>query len=114
MFDSGTDRMITGRYQIPADAPHSRANRGYTVGRVESAQGLQWYSQANRAAYNLARSAGRAYETLSFTSTADPRHDTWEIIDALGNRWLETSWSLELRSGGAMNHNMRRTTYAVV
>jgi len=113
VFDSGTDRMILGRYQVPADAPHSFANRGYRVGHVESAQGLQWYSQANRAAYNLARSAGRAYELLQFESTLDPRHDTLDIVPALGSVWLETAHQMELRSGGRHAHTLRRTSYAV-
>jgi hypothetical protein len=112
VFDSGTDRLRTGRYQLPATAPHSFANRGFRIGLVESVQGLATQAQADKAARNLARSGGHAYEWLSFSSTADPRHDTWEVIDAFGQRWLETAWTLELRSGGPMTHTMRRTSYA--
>ena len=113
VFDSGTDRIIAGRYQLPVSAPHSFARRGFRVGLVESIQGLATQAQANKAALNLARTRSGAYEWLSFTSTADPRHDTWDVIEAFGQRWLETSWTLELRSGGLMTHTMRRVTYAV-
>lgn len=113
VFDSGTSRMVLGRYQLPTSAPHSFANRGYRIGFAENVQGLTSQAQANKAAVNLARTRSVAFEWLTFTSTADPRHDTWDVVDAFGQRWLETGWSLELRSGGAMSHTMRRTTYAV-
>lgn len=111
VFDSGTNRLKVGRHEIPASAAHSFANRGYRMAVVESVQGLETQAQANKAAKDLARSKSVAYEWLSFNSTADPRHDTYDIVDAFDKRWLETSWSLELRSGGAMKHTLRRTHY---
>ena len=76
-------------------------------------QGLATQAQANKGAVNLARTRSVAFEWLTFTSTADPRHDTWDVVEAFGKRWLETSWSLELRSGGPMAHTMRRVSYAL-
>lgn len=111
VFDSGTDRLRVGRYQLPASAPHSFANRGFRVGLVESVQGLESQAQADKAARNLARTRSVSFEWLAFASTADPRHDTYDVVEALGARWLETSWSLELRSGGSMAHTLRRTSY---
>jgi hypothetical protein len=113
VYDSGTDRIRSGRYDIPASAPHSYANRGFEIAEVESVQGIDNQTLANRAARNLARSK-QAFEWLSFNSTADPRHETLDVIDAFGKRWLETAWSLELRSGGAMQHTMKRVTYATL
>ena len=113
VFDSGTSGMRTGRYTVPSSAPHSFANRGYHVGLVESVQGMATQAQANLAAKNLAVSKSVAYEWLNFQSTADPRHETYDIIDAFGKRWLETSWSLELKSGGSMSHTLRRVSYEV-
>jgi hypothetical protein len=113
VFDSATEQIRTGRYQIPAQAPHSFANRGFRIGLVESVQGISTQAQANKAAINLARSRAVAYEWLSFTSTLDPRHETWDVVPAFGQRWLETSWGMTLRSGGAMTHNMRRVSYGL-
>jgi hypothetical protein len=113
VFDSGTSSLKTGRYVIPSSAPHSYANRGYHVGLVESVQGMATQAQANNAAKNLARSKSLAYEWLNFQSTADPRHETYDIVDAFGQRWLETAWSLELKSGGTMSHTLRRVEYEV-
>lgn len=113
VFDSGTDRLRSGTYEIPASAPHSFANRGFRIARVESVQGLGNQTIANRAAQNLARNS-EAFEWLTFNTTADPRHETLDVIEAFGVRWLETSWSLELRSGGPMQHTMKRVTYDVV
>lgn len=112
LFDSGTDRLVAGRYELPASAPHSFANRGWRLGVVESAQGLATQDQANSGARALARKSD-VYEHLTFSSTLDPRHDTYDVIDAFGQRWLEVSWTMELRSGGTMEHNLRRVSYDV-
>jgi hypothetical protein len=111
VFDSATEQIRTGRYQLPATAPHSFANRGFRVGLVESVQGIGTQAQANKAALNLARTRSVAYEWLSFTSTLDPRHETFDVVSAFDQVWLETTWSMELRSGGAMAHTMRRVSY---
>jgi hypothetical protein len=111
--DSGTDRLRIGRFQVPASARHSFANRGYRVGKVESAQGGESQAQLNQAALKLARSQGQAIEVLQFTSTADPRHDTFDVVPALGETWLERAWRLECRSGGPHTHTLERATYAV-
>jgi hypothetical protein len=113
VFDSATDQIRAGRYQLPASAPHSFANRGFRIGLTESVQGLSSQALADKAAANLARTHSVAYEWLTFSSTADPRHETWDVIDAFDQRWLETSWSMELRSGGPMIHTLRRTAYAL-
>ena len=113
VFDSGTDRLRLGRYLLPASAPHSFANRGFRLGLTENVQGLASQAQADKSAVNLARTRSIAFEWLNFTSTADPRHDTYEVVHAFGERWLETAWTLELRSGGAMTHTMRRVSYAL-
>jgi len=113
VYDSGSDRLRSGTYEIPSSAPHSFAKRGFRIAKVESVQGLSNQTIANQAARNLARS-GDAFEWLTFSSTADPRHETLDVIEAFGERWLETAWTLELRSGGAMQHTMKRVTYDVV
>jgi hypothetical protein len=80
---------------------------------VESTQGIETQALASRAARNLARNSD-AFEWVTFNSTADPRHETHDVIEAFGERWLETSWSIELRSGGPMQHTMKRVTYDIV
>jgi hypothetical protein len=113
VYDSGTDRLRSGTYELPSSAPHSFANRGFRIARVESTQGIETQALASRAARNLARNSD-AFEWVTFNSTADPRHETHDVIEAFGERWLETSWSIELRSGGPMQHTMKRVTYDIV
>lgn len=113
VFDSGTDRLRVGRFAVPASAPHSFQNRGFRVAKSENVQGLSSQALADKAARNLARSSD-AFEWLTFSSTLDPRHDTYDVLEAFSQRWLETSWAMELRSGGAMTHTMKRVTYDVV
>ncbi len=109
--DSGTDRLRVGRYQIPASAEHSYANRGFRIGAVEQVQGLGTQAQADEAAKKMVATEGLVYATCQFSSTADPRHDVYDIVEILGQRWLETAWSMKLESGAPMDHTLRRTIY---
>lgn len=110
-FTSGTDRLTVGRYQVPASAPHSFAKRGFRIGYTENVQGLESTAQANKAARNLARTQDPAFEFISFNSTLDPRHTTWDVMTVLGQNYLETAHTMELRSGGTHQHTGRRTSY---
>jgi hypothetical protein len=105
---SGQGAAVVGRYDIPAIAPHSIANRGFPVTRVESVQGIQTTAQAVRAARCMYLTDGKPYRTKEFSSTADPRHDTWDIVRLLGELYIETRWSMTLRSGEPMAHTVRR------
>lgn len=109
--DSGTENMIIGRYQVPAAAPHSYQRRGFRVGLVESSQGIVSKQQADIAAQQLAKTKGTSFRWVSWSSTADPRHEMWDIVDVFGVRSLETRWSLQLRSGGEMTHTVRQTGF---
>jgi hypothetical protein len=111
-FDSGTDKVRAGRYQLPPTAPHSFNQRGFRIGKVQQLQGTANQAQVKKAAYNLARRSD-ALEVLTFQSTIDPRHDTFDVVPAFGQNWLETSWSMELRPGGPMSHTCQRVSYDI-
>lgn len=112
VFDSGNDRLVAGRYQLPSSAPHSFAKRGWRLAQVQSSSGIASQEQATKAARALAARSD-VYEYLTFSSTLDPRHDTYDVVEAFGEVWLETAWSMELRSGGAMQHTLKRISYDV-
>lgn len=114
VFESGTGALRIGRYALPSKAPHSRQNRGFALGMTETVQGLTSQAQADKSVRDLARAKGDAMEELQFTSTLDPRHDMWDVVPAFDKTWLETSHSMELRSGGTHRHTMKRVFYDVV
>jgi hypothetical protein len=103
----GTPRI--GRYRIPADAPHSVENRSYVWRHVEGIQGLASQAAADKAARAMATlDRESTYAWRTWTSAADPRHDTFDIIDFYGENYLEVRWTLELAPGGRMTHQARR------
>jgi hypothetical protein len=104
-----TEAAFVGVYDIPDEAPHSIANRGYPVAHVENLQGIGSQAEARNAAQALARGWRFAYETIEFSSPPDPRHDTYDTLDFEGVRFLEQSWSMPLREGAPMRHTARRT-----
>jgi hypothetical protein len=98
-----------GRYQVPASAPHSVENRSYVWRRVEGIQGLASQAAADKAAKALAVTDRNAtFDWRTWTSAADPRHDTFNVISFYGVPYLEVRWSLVLAPGGPMTHQARR------
>jgi len=97
---------IVGTYDVPASAPHSIQNRGFVIPSVTDIPVL-----TERAADAAARAIGvrsTITEQLNFTSPADPRHDSYDVIIFGGEQWLEVSWLMQLTSGGAMTHSCIR------
>lgn len=107
--NGATDAGISGRYDVPAEAAHSAANRGFVVAHVEQMQGIATDEDAAAAARSLARSWRFPYETVEFSSPPDPRHDHYDIVNFEGLLFLELSWSMSLQEGSAMRHVIRRT-----
>lgn len=108
VVDTGaTGAPISGSYELPPSAPHSQFNRGFYVTRYITQQGLMSPGAADAAAKAAAVSDESALELASFTTAADPRHDTYDVIAFNGRRWLENSWTLRLASGGTQDHAMR-------
>lgn len=109
VYENSGQSQIVGEYRLPASAPNSVENRGgREICDPQAVAGLKTLAQANAAAKALAVSQNSAYRWLSFDSTLDPRHDTWDLVTVLGEVWLETKWSMTLRSGGLMNHVVRQ------
>lgn len=105
---NGAASAIVGTYDLPASAPNSITNRGFAVTKVIELQGLTDTSAATAAAQAAANSDDAAFKQVDFNSTHDPRHDAFNIVQLLGNQYREIAWRVELRSGGAMGHKLRR------
>lgn len=102
----GADVAIVGSYDIPASAPHSIANRGFVVPKVENRQ-ISSVSQATAIARNIGLRQ-TIYERAEVDTAPDPRHDGYDVIRWRGVNWLETGWALQCREGSAMSHTLRR------
>jgi len=108
VVDNGaTGGPVVGVYDLPATAPHSFFSRGFYVTRWEEQQGLTSNAAAVAAAKALALTDPSGVELASFSTVVDPRHDTFDIIEFAGQRWLEESWSMDLRAGGSLTHQLR-------
>lgn len=106
---SATTGAIVGTYDIPDTAPHSANNRGFRITRVVEAPGVGGVAQAVAAAQAAYTNAPVAYATAQWTTPADPRLDTFDIVKLWDDaNWLETSWSLTCAPGGPMTHKAVR------
>lgn len=103
---SSTANAVMGVYDLPASATISYANRGYNVTALISIQGIGTPQAAQQAAY--AASLTSVTETANWSSPPDPRHDTFDLCQVLGNLYLETHWTLPLTEGSVMTHTASR------
>lgn len=106
---SNPDQAIVGYFDVPSSAPYSELGRGFVVvAPVINEQGLPDITAAQgRAAAAYAQDAG-TYQWVQFSSSPDPRHDTYDAVQYLGNIYREQAWELELRDGSDMKHDLRR------
>jgi hypothetical protein len=109
VIDSSAEATpVVGVYDVPPSAPHSFANRGFYVVETIQEQGLEDATQATARAYAAYVESQGGYQWVQFSSSPDPRHDTFDIVDYLGTRYREQGWSLPLEEGSEMTHDLRR------
>ena len=108
VVDNGaTSGPIVGVYELPAAAPHSFFHRGFYITVTVEQQGLESVTAANLAARAVALVDPNGVELASFQTVCDPRHDSFDVIDYAGRRWLEESWSVQCVAGAEQSHEMR-------
>ncbi len=106
--NGNTAEEIAGVYRVPAEAPHSIENRGFEFPETIPMQGIGTTDQATQIARARAfRSAGD-FRSIELVTPADPRHDGFDIVLWDGELWLEGGWSMQLRPGGEMRHQLRK------
>lgn len=99
---------VAGRWDVPADAPHSIAQRGYVVAVTRSLNGVETAARARRAARAWARRYTANYRTVSFSTLPDPRHGEFDTVAWYGKPHIETGWEISLAPGGLMTHDLAR------
>lgn len=102
--DPGTP--VVGSADVPATAPHSITNRGFTIPLVVNLQ-VADNLQAAAVARNLAIRQD-VFERVALVTAPDPRHDSYNVIRWQNQLWLELAWSVVLVEGAAMTHVLRR------
>jgi len=96
---------IIGIYDVPASAPQSAFNRGYVVvAPIIDNQTVSDSVAAQAAAQAAYSTDASSYDTVEFTTAADPRDDGFLLVDFLGTLYREQTWSLELSAGGTHTH----------
>jgi hypothetical protein len=106
--NSGTTTSpIVGTYDVPSTAPHSLANRGFYVPRIYDIQGAGSTPQANAMAATIAQQ-DIVYERTQLSTAPDPRHDSYDVILWLEEKWMEIAWSMQLEEGGPTVRTLRK------
>lgn len=103
-----TQDEVSAYFDVPADAPHSIKNRGYVVAETINLSGISTYAAALAAAVAAYARDVRSWTVAEFVSTPDPRHGTYDVLELLGEPYVETGWTLDLKPGGDMRHQCSR------
>lgn len=102
-------QAIWAAYDVPADAPHSYANRGfYIVSVINDSQGLNSYDEAYQRVRAAALADNSTYSWAEFDAIPDHGHDTFDLVEYLGTNFREQEWRLPLKASGVMHHSLRR------
>ena len=101
-----TANAVVGIADVPPSAPYSFSNRGFYITEVQDLQ-VPDSQTAAAIAQNLANRQTVFLET-ALSSAPDPRHDSYNVVQWLGEKWLEVAWTMNLSAGGAMTHSLRR------
>lgn len=105
---AATAAVVVYDYMIPETAPHAYETRGFYITKTIEAPGVGTADQARAVAEAHYTQTPQSYETVVFSSPADPRHDTFDVVNYRGTNYLETAWSLRLAPGGPMTHKASR------
>lgn len=105
---SNTTEPVVGVFDVPDSAPNSAAKIGYVNAVRIDAQGAGTAEQAVKVAKARYRQA-RQYEWITFGTPADPRHETFDVVQLDGLRYRESGWKMTLKPGAPMEHECRRT-----
>jgi hypothetical protein len=105
---AATTGAVAYEYLIPETAPHSYESRGFYITKTVEAPGVGNVEQARSVAEAHYQQTPQAYETVGFLSPADPRHDTFDVVNYRGTNYLEIGWTLNLAPGGPMTHRATR------
>lgn len=106
VIGSDPSGAFVGEYDLPDSAPNSYANTGRRVVTSTTMPGIPSSDVANLAAYINALTDRNSYVQASFSSTADPRHDTFETVSLYGVLLQEVSWEIVCAAGGQMDHSL--------
>lgn len=109
--NSPTGVEVIGTYEIDPTAPNSVPNRGFAIPEVVDLQGMATAADAESAARSRAAETASSAVRLSFGSTLDPRHDTFDALLVFGDVYLEVGWRCTLGPGGPMDHDVRRVQF---
>lgn len=100
-----TQTEIQARSPIDPRLPHSYENIGYWRPKTIRMQGLEDIRHAQMIADAYATQSVDTYETVTFASAPNPKHDTFDSVLYDGNLYRELDWSLELSpAGGSSGH----------
>lgn len=97
---------IVGVADVPVNAPNSFARRGFYIPKTEDLQ-LSSTPQAQAVAINLALRS-TVFEQVNISTAPDPRHDSYNVVQWQGEKWLELGWGLTLMEGSSMTHSLRK------
>lgn len=87
-------------------APNSVERIGRIKPEVHKVQGLADTASAQKMANAFAAAQQVNYREITFSSTPDPRHDVYDVVNFNNSLYRETAWSIGLKPGSDMSHTI--------
>lgn len=115
-----TDKVLKATYTNRSpDHPRSTVNLGRQVVRHEEKDDIADQAALNSYVERLAFEASQIFGRVSFGTALMPFHGYANVLRirnrplGIDDKYAETSWSMELRAGGTMQHEVRKVVSLV-
>lgn len=103
-----TAAPVWGEWLVPASADNSYQKIGYYRVKTIDQQGIESNADAIKAAKAFGQADYATYRWANFNTAIDPRHDTFDVVGWLNDKWREQGWEIPLLDNSDMKHELRR------
>lgn len=106
--------MIASYINADANSPYSTVSRGRTIVDSDSVENIATQADLDALVRKVACEKMQAAETLTFTTLNMPGHGYRNClfvdvpVYGIHDKYIEKSWSMELKTGGLMEHNCEK------
>lgn len=119
-YVSNPDRSSILRSEYTNDmstSPTSTVNRGRVIVDIEPVEDIYDQTTLDEFVKRIAYNASQVYGRFDFSTALMPHHSYYNCLFvehtdfSIANKYMETSWSMDLQPGGKMNHSCRRVIH---
>ena len=109
--NSENEPLVSTYKNYDPQDPTSIPNRGREIDDYQEISDIPDQTTLDEFVLREAEASKKIFGEVRFSSSLNPMHEQDECIEVNGEIFIETSWTMQLSTQGAMNHSARRVVY---